>query len=169
MAFGNYINKKNATIIGLISEIDLDRIRNIGNGAVAGANLALINRRKRSFSMGSLAGSRISNSTPSHPSWMNTPRAHFSRILISHFFPVFRYSSIPFAKGKRYPDVTDDPVLQIPVQPGSAPSRTQTRSAHARRARTVPGIFLTPLRYRIAGSLKASSLMLRTVPGQRSG
>lgn len=46
-AFGNYINKKNATIIGLIPEIDLDRIKNIGNGAVTGANLALINRRER--------------------------------------------------------------------------------------------------------------------------
>ncbi|HNX18369.1 MAG TPA: ATP-binding protein, partial [Methanoregula sp.] len=46
-AFGNYINKKNATIIGLIPEIDLDRIKNIGNGAVTGANLALINRGQR--------------------------------------------------------------------------------------------------------------------------
>jgi uncharacterized 2Fe-2S/4Fe-4S cluster protein (DUF4445 family) len=46
-AFGNYINKKNATIIGLIPEIDPDRIKNIGNGAVTGANLALINRRER--------------------------------------------------------------------------------------------------------------------------
>ncbi len=46
-AFGNYINKKNATIIGLIPEIDIDRIKNIGNGAVTGANLALINRRER--------------------------------------------------------------------------------------------------------------------------
>ena len=46
-AFGNYINKKNATVVGLIPEIDIDRIKNIGNGAVAGANLALINRRQR--------------------------------------------------------------------------------------------------------------------------
>ena len=46
-AFGNYINKKNATIIGLIPEIGIDRIKNIGNGAAAGANIALINRRKR--------------------------------------------------------------------------------------------------------------------------
>jgi uncharacterized 2Fe-2S/4Fe-4S cluster protein (DUF4445 family) len=46
-AFGNYINKANATIIGLIPEIDPDRIKNIGNGAVTGANLALINRRER--------------------------------------------------------------------------------------------------------------------------
>ena len=46
-AFGNYINKKNATIIGLIPEIRIDRIINIGNGAVTGANIALINRRKR--------------------------------------------------------------------------------------------------------------------------
>ena len=46
-AFGNYLDKKNATIIGLIPEIDADRIKNIGNGAVTGANLALINRRER--------------------------------------------------------------------------------------------------------------------------
>ncbi len=46
-AFGNYLDKKNATIIGLIPEINLDNIRNIGNGAVAGANIALINRRAR--------------------------------------------------------------------------------------------------------------------------
>jgi uncharacterized 2Fe-2S/4Fe-4S cluster protein (DUF4445 family) len=46
-AFGNYINKSNATIIGLIPEINIDQIINIGNGAVTGANIALINRRKR--------------------------------------------------------------------------------------------------------------------------
>ena len=46
-AFGNYLDKKNATIIGLIPEINPDHIKNIGNGAVAGANIALINRRAR--------------------------------------------------------------------------------------------------------------------------
>ena len=46
-AFGNYINKKNATVIGLIPEIGIDKIINIGNGAITGANIALINRRKR--------------------------------------------------------------------------------------------------------------------------
>jgi uncharacterized 2Fe-2S/4Fe-4S cluster protein (DUF4445 family) len=46
-AFGNYLNKKNATTIGLIPEIAPENIRNIGNGAVTGANIALINRRKR--------------------------------------------------------------------------------------------------------------------------
>ncbi|MDO9034942.1 MAG: ASKHA domain-containing protein, partial [Methanoregula sp.] len=46
-AFGNYINKKNATVIGLIPEIGIDKIINIGNGAVTGANIVLINRRKR--------------------------------------------------------------------------------------------------------------------------
>jgi uncharacterized 2Fe-2S/4Fe-4S cluster protein (DUF4445 family) len=46
-AFGNYLNKRNATTIGLIPEIPIEHIRNIGNGAVAGANIALINRRKR--------------------------------------------------------------------------------------------------------------------------
>ena len=46
-AFGNYLDKKNATIIGLLPEIELDRVKNIGNGAVTGANLALINRKER--------------------------------------------------------------------------------------------------------------------------
>jgi uncharacterized 2Fe-2S/4Fe-4S cluster protein (DUF4445 family) len=46
-AFGNYLDKKNATIVGLIPEIDHDQIQNLGNGAVAGANIALINRRAR--------------------------------------------------------------------------------------------------------------------------
>ena len=46
-AFGNYLDKKNATIIGLIPEIEIGQIKNIGNGAVAGANIALINRRAR--------------------------------------------------------------------------------------------------------------------------
>lgn len=46
-AFGNYLNIKNATTIGLIPEIPYDHIKNIGNGAVTGANIALINRRKR--------------------------------------------------------------------------------------------------------------------------
>ncbi|MDI6718850.1 MAG: ASKHA domain-containing protein [Methanomicrobiales archaeon] len=46
-AFGNYINKQNAVTIGLIPEIPLDRIQNIGNGALEGANIALINRDRR--------------------------------------------------------------------------------------------------------------------------
>ncbi|MDD4136264.1 MAG: ASKHA domain-containing protein [Methanoregula sp.] len=46
-AFGNYLDKKNATIIGLIPEIEIEHIKNIGNGAVVGANIALINRRAR--------------------------------------------------------------------------------------------------------------------------
>jgi uncharacterized 2Fe-2S/4Fe-4S cluster protein (DUF4445 family) len=46
-AFGNYLDKKNATIIGLIPENNPDQIKNIGNGAVAGANIALVNRRAR--------------------------------------------------------------------------------------------------------------------------
>jgi uncharacterized 2Fe-2S/4Fe-4S cluster protein (DUF4445 family) len=46
-AFGNYLNKMNAATIGLIPEIPISQIKNIGNGAVTGANIALINRRKR--------------------------------------------------------------------------------------------------------------------------
>jgi uncharacterized 2Fe-2S/4Fe-4S cluster protein (DUF4445 family) len=46
-AFGNYLNKENAITIGLIPEIPMDAIRNIGNGAITGANIALLNRKKR--------------------------------------------------------------------------------------------------------------------------
>jgi uncharacterized 2Fe-2S/4Fe-4S cluster protein (DUF4445 family) len=46
-AFGNYLNKEHAITIGLIPEVPLDRIKNIGNGAVAGAHIALLNRKAR--------------------------------------------------------------------------------------------------------------------------
>jgi uncharacterized 2Fe-2S/4Fe-4S cluster protein (DUF4445 family) len=46
-AFGNYINKDHAITIGLIPEIPVDRVITIGNGAIAGANIALLNRRKK--------------------------------------------------------------------------------------------------------------------------
>ena len=46
-AFGNYINKEHAITIGLIPEVPIGSIQNIGNGAVEGANIALINRKKR--------------------------------------------------------------------------------------------------------------------------
>ena len=69
-AFGNYINKKNATIAGLIPEVDLDRIKNIGNGAVAGANLALVNRRKRKLLDG-IAGKIAYIELNAEPSFMD--------------------------------------------------------------------------------------------------
>ena len=46
-AFGNYLDKKNAITIGLIPEIEIGQIRNLGNGAVVGSNIALVNRRVR--------------------------------------------------------------------------------------------------------------------------
>ena len=94
-AFGNYINKKNATIIGLIPEIDIDRIKNIGNGAVAGANIALINRRKRKRSTRLRARSPISNSMRNRHSWTNIHQARSSRTPISPSSPWSRRSSNP--------------------------------------------------------------------------
>lgn len=47
--FGNYINKDNAITVGLIPEVPVDRIINLGNGAAEGANIALINRKTRKF------------------------------------------------------------------------------------------------------------------------
>ncbi len=46
-AFGNYITKENAITIGLIPEVDVGQIRTIGNGAISGANIALVNRKMR--------------------------------------------------------------------------------------------------------------------------
>jgi uncharacterized 2Fe-2S/4Fe-4S cluster protein (DUF4445 family) len=46
-AFGNYLNKEHAITIGLIPEIPVEHIRNIGNGAVNGAHIALLNRPAR--------------------------------------------------------------------------------------------------------------------------
>ncbi len=46
-AFGNYISKENAVTIGLIPEISPECIENIGNGAITGANIALVDRRRR--------------------------------------------------------------------------------------------------------------------------
>ena len=48
-AFGNYLNKMNAITVGLIPEIPVEKISTIGNGALAGANIALINREKRNM------------------------------------------------------------------------------------------------------------------------
>lgn len=46
-AFGNYINKDHAIMIGLIPEVPVDRVITMGNGAIAGANIALLNRKKK--------------------------------------------------------------------------------------------------------------------------
>ncbi len=46
-AFGNYLDAENAVTIGLLPEVPLDRIRFIGNTAVAGARLCLQGREAR--------------------------------------------------------------------------------------------------------------------------
>jgi uncharacterized 2Fe-2S/4Fe-4S cluster protein (DUF4445 family) len=46
-AFGNYIRKSSALAIGLVPEIDPERIRFIGNAAGVGARLTLVDRRAR--------------------------------------------------------------------------------------------------------------------------
>jgi uncharacterized 2Fe-2S/4Fe-4S cluster protein (DUF4445 family) len=48
-AFGNYLDAESAVTIGLLPDVPLERIRFVGNTAVAGARLALLNRwaRKR--------------------------------------------------------------------------------------------------------------------------
>ncbi|ADC65892.1 ferredoxin [Ferroglobus placidus DSM 10642] len=46
-AFGNYIDKISALIIGLVPDVPVDRIESVGNAAGVGARLALISREKR--------------------------------------------------------------------------------------------------------------------------
>ncbi|MEM2738553.1 MAG: ASKHA domain-containing protein [Candidatus Bathyarchaeia archaeon] len=46
-AFGNYINPENAKVIGLIPDVPSEKIRFVGNTAVAGAKMALISKEIR--------------------------------------------------------------------------------------------------------------------------
>ena len=46
-AFGNYLDAENAVMIGMLPDVPLDRIRFVGNSAVAGARLALLARSAR--------------------------------------------------------------------------------------------------------------------------
>jgi uncharacterized 2Fe-2S/4Fe-4S cluster protein (DUF4445 family) len=46
-AFGNYLDAESAVTIGLLPDVPLDRIRFVGNTAVAGARLALLSRDAR--------------------------------------------------------------------------------------------------------------------------
>lgn len=49
-AFGNYIDFAKAKLIGLVPDIPLERLKFIGNGAAAGAKLALLSRSLREVS-----------------------------------------------------------------------------------------------------------------------
>jgi uncharacterized 2Fe-2S/4Fe-4S cluster protein (DUF4445 family) len=46
-AFGNYLDAESAVMIGLLPDVPLERIRFVGNTAVAGARLALLARSAR--------------------------------------------------------------------------------------------------------------------------
>ena len=46
-AFGSYLDAESAVLIGLLPDVPLDRIRFVGNTAVAGARLALLGREAR--------------------------------------------------------------------------------------------------------------------------
>ncbi|MBN2239092.1 MAG: DUF4445 domain-containing protein [Dehalococcoidales bacterium] len=46
-AFGNYIDKRSAAMLGLFPDCDIDSISSIGNAAGDGARMALLNRGKR--------------------------------------------------------------------------------------------------------------------------
>lgn len=46
-AFGSYIDKESAMVIGMIPDCDLERVAAVGNAAGDGAQIALYNRDKR--------------------------------------------------------------------------------------------------------------------------
>lgn len=46
-AFGSYINKESAMVIGMFPNCDLDKVQAVGNAAGDGAKLALLDRKKR--------------------------------------------------------------------------------------------------------------------------
>ena len=46
-AFGSYINKESAMLLGLFPDCDLDNVHAVGNAAGDGARLALLNKAKR--------------------------------------------------------------------------------------------------------------------------
>lgn len=46
-AFGSYINKESAMVIGMVPDCDLEKIQAVGNAAGDGAKLALLNSKKR--------------------------------------------------------------------------------------------------------------------------
>lgn len=46
-AFGNYINKESAMVMGMIPDCELEKVEAVGNAAGDGAKLALLNRTKR--------------------------------------------------------------------------------------------------------------------------
>lgn len=46
--FGNYLNKENAQRLGMIPNVDLDKVKFVGNAALVGSRLALISTEMRS-------------------------------------------------------------------------------------------------------------------------
>lgn len=46
-AFGNYIDKKSAMLIGLYPECDLEKVKALGDAALEGARIALLDKKKR--------------------------------------------------------------------------------------------------------------------------
>ena len=138
-AFGNYINKKNATIAGLIPEIDLERIKNIGNGAVAGANLALINRRKRKLLDG-IAGQIAYIELNAEPSFMDeyTSSAFLPHTDLSLFPRVQALLESIREKKEVTLNVTDDPAPEFPRNRCRCPPAYRPGARVQRRARHLP-------------------------------
>ncbi len=46
-AFGNYINQKNAVLLGMFPGIDVKKIISVGNAAGEGAKMALLSKKQR--------------------------------------------------------------------------------------------------------------------------
>jgi len=46
--FGNFLNKENALLVGLVPKVDISKVKFIGNGSLAGARMFLLSRKVRS-------------------------------------------------------------------------------------------------------------------------
>ncbi len=69
-AFGNYLDAESAVLIGLLPDIPLERIRFVGNTAVAGARMALLGRQARAR-MEELAGRMTNFELSAVPGYMD--------------------------------------------------------------------------------------------------
>ena len=131
-AFGNYLYKENAIIIGLLPEVSLDRITGIGNGSITGANIALLNRRKRKV-LDEIARTIAYVELNAESSFMDEyTRAVSYRTPISRSFPWWRNCSMSAVSGGGDDQPCPRCFLRLTASPpGSEPSPIPIRARHA--------------------------------------
>ena len=93
-AFGTYINKRNAMLIGMIPDCPLENVFSVGNSAGDGARIALLNVEKRKEAL-EVAARLIRIELPTDPDFqdqfmraLNFPHRDEPFPHVSHLFPV---------------------------------------------------------------------------------